>query len=224
MSRKKTLRFWAAGKRAAYNATLQYLRRHKGKTPYWTRIKAKIIKQLPNCYKEVPYQIKGDAVREAWQAVTNAKIKAKQTGERQDLRFQSRRMPTQSLFIPSSAIHENGIYPRLLGDLQYAEELPANFYKKRAKGVPKPIDEIQDLRLLCDSSSVFRYLSNGFTKLQTPPKEVCPPNVDALTLQVQTTFASQSQAVWKTRHHRQRGVYFKDRLLDRRSEEETRRL
>ena len=154
-AQKKTLRFWAAGKRAAYNATLQYLQRHKGKTPYWQGIKAKIIKQLPNCYKEVPYQIKGDAVREAWQAVSNAKIKGKKTGERQDLRFQSRRMPTQSLFIPSSAIHENGIYPRLLGDLQYAEEVPANFYKKRDKGVQKPIDEIQDSRLLYEDGSWY---------------------------------------------------------------------
>lgn len=147
---KKVLRFWAAGKRAAYNATLKYLQRHKGKTPYWSGIKAKIIKQLPNCYKEVPYQIKGDAVREAWQAFTNAKMKGKQTGEYQNLRFQSRRMPTQSLFIPTSAIRENGIYPRLLGDLEYAEELPATFYKKRAKGVRKPIAEIQDSRLLCE--------------------------------------------------------------------------
>ena len=101
----------------------------------------------------MPYQIKGDAVREAWQAVKNAKIKGKQTGERQDLRFQSRRMPTQSLFIPSAAIHENGIYPRILGNLEYTEELPANFYKKREKGEPKPIDEIQDSRLLSEDGN-----------------------------------------------------------------------
>ena len=165
---KKTLRFWAAGKRAAYNATLQYLQRHKGKTPYWSRIKAKILKQIPNCYKEVPYQIKGDAVREAWQAVTNAKIKGtKQTGDSQTLRFQSRRMPTQSLFIPSAAIHKNGIYPRILGDLQYADELPANFYKKRAKGVPKPIDEIQDSRLLYEDGSWF--LCVTYKEITDPP-------------------------------------------------------
>ncbi len=165
---KKTLRFWAAGKRAAYNATLQYLQRHKGKTPYWQGIKAKIIKQLPNCYKEVPYQIKGDAVREAWQAVTNAKKKGKQTGEYQDLRFQSRRLPTQSLFIPSAAIHANGIYPRLLGDLQYTEELPANFYKKREKGTPKPLDEIQDSRLLYEDGSWYLCVTYEKTKDRPP--------------------------------------------------------
>ncbi len=165
---KKTLRFWSAGKRAAYNATLQYLQRYKGKTPHWKGIKAEIIKQLPNCYKDVPYQIKGDAVREAWQAVTNAKIKGKQTGEYQDLRFQSRRMPTQSLFIPTSAIRENGIYPRLLGDLQYAEALPANFYKKREKGEPKPIDEIQDSRLLSEDGNWYLCLTYRKRKKKTP--------------------------------------------------------
>ena len=152
---KKTLRFWAVGKRAAYNAALKFFQRQKGKMPYWTGVKSKIIRQLPNCYKDVPYEIKGDAVREAWQAVKNAKIKGKQTGERQHLRFQSRRMPTQSLFIPSAAIHENGIYPRILGNLEYAEELPANFYKKREKGEPKPIDEIQDSRLLSEDGNWY---------------------------------------------------------------------
>ena len=152
---KKTLRFWAAGKRAAYNEALKFFQRQKGKIPYWTGVKSKIIRQLPNCYKDVPYQIKGDAVREAWQAVKNAKIKGKRTGEYQNLQFQSRRMPTQSLFIPSAAIHENGIYPRILGDLQYAEELPANFYKKRAKGESKPINEIQDSRLLSEDGNWY---------------------------------------------------------------------
>ena len=165
---KKTLRFWAAGKRAAYNEALKFFQRHTGKMPYWSGVKAKIIRQLPNCYKEVPYQIKGDAVREAWQAVKNAKTKGKQTGQYQELRFQSRRMPTQSLFIPSSAIHENGIYPRLLGDLQYAEELPANFYKKREKGIPKPLDEIQDSRLLCEDGTWYLCVVYSETK-DTPP-------------------------------------------------------
>ena len=166
---KKTLRFWAAGKRAAYNAALKFFQRKpKGKMPYWTGVKSKIIRHLPNCYKDVPYQIKGDAVREAWQAVKNAKIKGKQTGERQDLRFQSRRMPTQSLFIPSAAIHENGIYPRILGDLEYTEKLPAKFYKKRAKGEPRPIDEIQDSRLLCEDGNWYLCVTYTETKKKTP--------------------------------------------------------
>ena len=165
---KKTLRFWAAGKRAAYNEALKFFQRYKGKIPYWTGVKSKIIRQLPHCYKDVPYQIKGDAVREAWQAVKNAKIKGKQTGEYQDLRFQSRRMPTQSLFIPSSAIHENGIYPRILGDLQYTEELPAEFYKKRETGIPKPTDEIQDSRLLCEEGNWYLCVTYTETK-DAPP-------------------------------------------------------
>ena len=141
---KKTLRFWAAGKRAAYNETLKHLQGHRGKSPHWKTLKPKILRQMPNCYKSVPYQVKGDAVREAWQAVRNAKLKAKQSGEKQELRYQSRRMPTQSLFIPASAIRENGIYPQVLGTLEYAESLPAPIAEKREKGEPKPVDEIRD--------------------------------------------------------------------------------
>ena len=80
---------------------------------------------MPNCYKYVPYQIKGDAVREAWQAMRTAKRKSKQTGKKQKPRYQSRRAPKQSLFIPTSAIRENGIYPTVLGDIAYAESIPA---------------------------------------------------------------------------------------------------
>ena len=149
------LRFWAAGKRAAYNETLKFLQRQKGKSPHWKKLKPKLLRQLPNCYKSVPYQIKGDAVREAWQAMRNAKIKAQQTGEKQDLRFQSRRMPTQSLFIPTSAIRENGIYPTVLGDIEYAEPIPATFYKKREKGTQKPINEVRDSRLLSENGSWY---------------------------------------------------------------------
>ena len=162
---KKLLRFWAAGKRAAYNETLKYLQRHRGKSPHWKTLKPKILRQLPNCYKTVPYQIKGDAVREAWQAMRNAKIKvSKQTGEKQNLRFQSRRMPTQSLFIPASAIRENGIYPTLLGDIEYAEPLPAPIAKKREKGEPKPINEVCDSRLLCEDGSWYLCVTHNDPK------------------------------------------------------------
>ena len=166
---KKLLRFWAAGKRAAYNETLKYLQRHRGKSPHWSTLKPKILRRLPNCYQSVPYQIKGDAVREAWKpAMRNAKLKAKQAGEKQELRFQSRRMPTQSLFIPASAIRENGIYPTVLGDIDYTEPLPAPIAKKREKGEPKPIDEIRDSRLLCEDGSWYLCVTYNQTK-QSPP-------------------------------------------------------
>ena len=165
---KQLLRFWAAGKRAAYNETVKYLQRHRGKSPHWKKLKPKILRQMPNCYKSVPYQIKGDAVREAWQAVRNVKLKAKQTGEKQELRYQSRRMPTQSLFIPASAIRENGIYPQVLGNLEYAESLPAPIAEKREKGEPKPADEIRDSRLLYQGGSWYLCVTFNETK-QTPP-------------------------------------------------------
>ena len=165
---KKLLRFWAAGKRAAYNATLKYLQRHRGKSPHWRTLKPKILRQLPNCYKSVPYQIKGDAVREAWQAMRNAKLKSKQTGEKQELGFQSRRMPSQSLFIPASAIREKGIFPTVLGAIAYAEPILARFYQKRDKGVPKPIDEVRDSRLLSEDGHWYLCVTYNEKKHASP--------------------------------------------------------
>ena len=80
---------------------------------------------MPRRYKAVPQQIKADAVREAWQALRNAKLKAKQTGEKQEVSFQHRHLQQQSMFIPASAIKAEGVYVTLLGDLHLTEPLPA---------------------------------------------------------------------------------------------------
>ena len=211
------LRFWAAGKRAAYNETLKFLQRHRGKSPHWKKLKPKILRQLPNCYKSVPYQIKGDAVREAWQAMRNAKIKAQQTGEKQDLRFQSRRMPTQSLFIPTSAIRENGIYPRVLGDIAYAEPIPATFYTKREKGTPKPLDEVRDSRLLSEEGRWYLCVTYRETTTKPPAG---PMRVVALDPGVRDflTYFSETGFGWlghQSINRIQRLCVYLDRLVSR---------
>ena len=214
---KKTLRFWAAGKRAAYNETLKYLQRYRGKSPHWKTLKPKILRQLPNCYKTVPYQIKGDAVREAWQAVRNAKLKSKQTGEKQDIRYQSRRMSSQSLFIPASAIRENGIYPTILGDIEYAEPLPAPIAEKREKGEPKPIDEIRDSRLICEDGSWYLCITYNAPKHSSPTGAM---RVVALDPGVRDflTYFSETRFGWlghQAINRIQRLCVYLDRLLSR---------
>jgi putative transposase len=120
---KATLRKWFAASRYAYNQAVEHL-----KTPdtiaNWKAIKTPLLHSMPDWTKEVPYQIKSVAIRDACQAVSNAKKKFKQTREFQEVRFRSRRQPKQTIYIPKSAITNKGVYYTLLGALRITEQLP----------------------------------------------------------------------------------------------------
>jgi putative transposase len=66
---------------------------------HWMGAAKIIMADLPNFCKEVPYQVKKIAVKDAYQAFSNGCKKAKKTGEPFKLRFRSRRNPKQSCFI-----------------------------------------------------------------------------------------------------------------------------
>ena len=83
-----------------------------------------ILPTLPEWAKEIPYQVKKIAVEDAYKAFSNGCRKAKNTGEPFRLSFRSAKDPRQSCFIPSSALKEAGIYPRIAGALKMSEKLP----------------------------------------------------------------------------------------------------
>jgi putative transposase len=122
---KATLRKWFAASRYAYNQAVEHL-----KTPEtlasWKAIKTPLLHSMPDWTKEVPYQIKSVAIRDACFAVSNAKKKFLQTREFQEVRFRSRRQPKQTIYIPKSAITNKGVYHTLLGALRITEQLPDN--------------------------------------------------------------------------------------------------
>ena len=135
---------------------------------------------MPRRYKSVPQQIKADAVREAWQAVRNARQLTHQTGVTHAVSFQHRHLRQQSMFIPATAIREDGVYTTLLGELQLTEPLPARVARrfgkptdtprdpeKRYAGDPKPKDEVRDSRLAYDAGEW--YLCVAYHAPQTPP-------------------------------------------------------
>ena len=94
--------------------------------PNWFGIKGQVLKDLPEWTKQVPYQIKSIAIRDACFAVKNAIRKFKAGGGTSNVGFRSRKEPTQSCFIPESAIKTNGIYTTILGVIRYTEALPDN--------------------------------------------------------------------------------------------------
>lgn len=89
----------------------------------WMGIKGGIIGSLPEWAKEVPYHVKSVAVRDACEAVKNAKRKFKETGKFNEVSFRSRKNPKQSLFVRKESINSNFIFPRLLGKMKFAEQI-----------------------------------------------------------------------------------------------------
>jgi len=99
-----------------FNQTIDYIRSCVNFSPSWMEIKKNLLKQLPLFCDDVPFQIKGIAVKEAHQAYWKAKGHPS---------FRSRKNQTQSCYIPKSAIKASGIYPRVSGkNLRYSESLP----------------------------------------------------------------------------------------------------
>ncbi|MGK7897518.1 MAG: RNA-guided endonuclease InsQ/TnpB family protein [Xenococcus sp. (in: cyanobacteria)] len=116
---------WVGTSRYVYNQTVKYLQQ-PGTKASWKAIKTEIIKSLPEWAKEIPYQIKSIAIRDACIAVREAKKKFFKTGEIQKVKFRSRRDKIQSCYIPKSAVTDKGIYHTILGSILFKEELPDN--------------------------------------------------------------------------------------------------
>lgn len=86
-----------------------------------------ILNNLPKWSKPVPYQIKSIAIRDACIAVREAKVKYSKTGQVQQVKFKSRKNPTQSCYIPKSAVSSKGIYHTKLGQIRLKEPIPEGF-------------------------------------------------------------------------------------------------
>jgi putative transposase len=115
-AQRQIFKKWNNVSRYVFNQTIDYIRSCVNFSPSWMDIKKDLLKQLPAWCDDTPFLIKGQAVKEAHQAYWKAKGYPK---------FRSRKNPTQSCYIPKSAIKETGIYPRVSGkNLHYLETLP----------------------------------------------------------------------------------------------------
>ncbi|WP_124974951.1 RNA-guided endonuclease InsQ/TnpB family protein [Aphanothece sacrum] len=127
---KKTIKHWFGVSRFVFNKTVKYLQEPETKAN-WKAIKTGIINDLPEWAKEVPYQIKSIAIKDACTAVKNAKQKYIKTKEIQRVKFRSRKDKQQSCYIPKSAISDKGIYHTILGAIRYTEILPVKLGDSR---------------------------------------------------------------------------------------------
>ncbi|WP_364420578.1 transposase [Moorena sp. SIO3H5] len=119
------IRKWFGVSRYVFNKTVKILQIGVVKAN-WKAIKTGILHDLPEWCKDVPYQIKSIAIKDACTAVREAKKKSKKTSQINRVRFRSRKNPIQSCYIPKSAVSDAGIYHTKLGKLTYSEDLPGN--------------------------------------------------------------------------------------------------
>lgn len=121
-AQKEILNKWFGVARFVYNKTVDYLKQPDTKAQ-WKTIKTSILHDLPEWCKDVPYQIKSVAVRDCCQTVSNAKKKYKKTGKFNSVKYRSKKRQDFNLFIPKSAVTENGAYYTMLGELFSSEPL-----------------------------------------------------------------------------------------------------
>jgi putative transposase len=72
-----------------------------------------ILKELPNWSKDVPHDVKAEAINDLYKAKKNAKLKYGKTKIISNIRYRSKR-ETQSIYIPSASVKNNSIYKRVL--------------------------------------------------------------------------------------------------------------
>ncbi len=133
------VRKWFGVSRYVFNKTVELLRDGEVKAN-WFAVRPVIMDTLPEWCKEVPYQIKNKAVKDACTAVREAKKKYKKTGQIQWVKFRSRKDLIQSCYIPKSAISAKGIYHTKLGKLAYSQ---------------KPPDHVCDSRLMSNNGNYY---------------------------------------------------------------------
>jgi len=113
---KKIFKNWTDISRWVFNWTIDFIRSCIGFAPHWMEIKKYATQCLPKWTRDVPFQIKGIAIKEACKAFWDAGGKPK---------FRTRKNPEQSCFIPKTALKSSGIYPRISGKgLKFHEDLP----------------------------------------------------------------------------------------------------
>ncbi len=130
---KSLLRQWLGTARFVFNQTVSLLKQPET-SPDWFRIKTGIIAGLPEWAKAVPYQIKSVAIRDACDAMKNAKMKYKKTGQFQDVKFRNKREKKDSIFIPKQLVKAESFYVRYLGKkIKMTETVPEILHDCRLK-------------------------------------------------------------------------------------------
>ena len=106
-AQKEILDRWFGGSRFFYNRAVEAM--NDGASTNFKILAPQLIADTPDWHVAIPRQIKVGAVMDACQAVRNAKVKCKQTGEFQKVKFRSRKQPRQTLYLRADTLKASGI-------------------------------------------------------------------------------------------------------------------
>ena len=157
MEQKAILHRWFGTSRYVYNTAVSLLDRQEIPKNFKELVPV-VFDELPEWHTETPRQIKVGAVMDACQAVKTAKIKCKETGAFQKVKFRSRKRK-QTLYLRADSLKKNGYYVRLLGKMKMAEPLPA---KPQGTGKVSERDtdaEVKDSQLVMENGRYFLCVS-----------------------------------------------------------------
>lgn len=121
---RETLRHWFGVSRYVYNKTVEHLK-EPGTKANWMEIKLWLLKELPEWCDGVPFSVKEIAVKDACQAVKNAKAKLKREKKSSVVKFRSRKNSSQTIYIRKNSMNPiKGPYHTMLGEMSFSEVVP----------------------------------------------------------------------------------------------------
>ena len=147
------MRKWFGGSRFFYNRAVDAMK--DGSSTNFKTVAPQLIADAPDWHVDIPRQIKVGAVMDACQAVRNAKVKCKQTGEFQKVKFRSRKQPRQTLYLRADTLKTNGFYVQKLGEMQMTESLPAKPQGQGKQSERDTINEVKDSQLIMENGRYF---------------------------------------------------------------------
>jgi putative transposase len=152
-AQKAILERWFGGNRFFYNRAVEAMK--DGTSTNFKMLAPQLIADAPDWHVNIPRQIKVGAVMDACQAVRNAKVKGKQTGEFQKVKFRSRKQPRQTLYLRADTLKANSFYVQKLSGMQMTEPLPAKPQGQGKQSERDTINEVKDSQLIMENGRYF---------------------------------------------------------------------
>lgn len=179
------LRKWLGVQRLVYNQAIQHYNDKEFDVRNWMKLYAIVFSELDMDYvKEVPYDIRLIAVKDAYTAwKTNCK-KAKKSGKPFSLKFKSRKEKVQSCYIKKTSISALGVYYTKSGILKFSD---TDWFAN---------SEISDSRLVYDHGRWFVSIPKKITTQQTSETQGGAVAVDPGIRNFGTYFSTDGRFGW----------------------------